>query len=233
MAHSFEPSDPAALEKPRGWVPIRSLSERHRPRIVAHLLRLGERDRYLRFGYPATDGQIGHYVDRIDFDSDEVFGIFNRRLELVGMAHLASMGERQAEFGVTVDHAVRGRGWGARLFEHAVLHARNRGVDLLHVHALTENSVMLHIARAAGAQVEVDGPDAVARLRLPPEDLASHMEAIFEHQAAEWDYGLKLHARRVDAWLSFLQTGVMPPGSSALGPGEMAPPVKSGARPPV
>ena len=211
MAHSLDPSTPAAAGRLPGWVPIRSLSERHRPRIVAHLLRLGERDRYLRFGYAATDGQISHYVDCIDFDSDEVFGIFNRRLELVGMAHLAAMGERQAEFGVTVDAGARGRGWGARLFEHAVLHARNRRVDVLHVHALSENSAMLHIARASGAQVEVDGPDAVAQLRLPPEDVASHMEAMLEHHVAEWDYSLKVHARRVDAWLAFLQAGAVSP----------------------
>lgn len=234
MAHTLDPATSvAAPSRLHGWVPIRSLSERHRPRVVAHLLRLAERDRYLRFGYAATDSQIGHYVDQIDFDSDEVFGIFNRRLEVVGMAHLAAMGEREAEFGVTVDAAARGRGWGARLFEHAVLHARNRGVDVLHVHALTENSAMLHIARAAGAQVEVEGPDAVARLRLPPEDLASHLEALLEHQVAEWDYGLKLHAKRVDAWRAFLQAAGMPPDSEDPGPGEMAPSIKSVVRPPV
>ena len=37
-------------------------------------------DRYLRFGFPATDAQIAKYVDMLDFDHDEVFGIFNRRL---------------------------------------------------------------------------------------------------------------------------------------------------------
>ena len=29
------------------------------------------------------------YVQQIDFDRDEVFGIFNRRLRLLAMAHLA------------------------------------------------------------------------------------------------------------------------------------------------
>jgi len=205
---------------PLRWVPIRSLSERHRPRIAAHLLALDERDRYLRFGYAASDSQVRRYVDQIDFESDEIFGIFNHRLEVVGMAHLASMGGREAEFGVSVAGHARGRGWGARLFEHAVLHARNRGVDLLHVHALSENTAMLHIARAAGATLELTGPDAVARLRLPPEDLASHVEALVEHQAAEWDYGFKVHARRIDAWLRFITQGAMPPEARALGPGE-------------
>ncbi len=209
MASTPSPSSALALR----WVPIRALAARHRPRVLAHLLTLSPADRHLRFGHVASDSQIARYVDQIDFDTDEVFGIFNRRLEVVAMAHLARLaGEgdaRSAEFGVSVAAGARGRGWGRRLFEHAVLHARNRGVDTLLIQALVENAAMLHIARAAGAQIEASGPDAVARLRLPPEDLASHVEELVEHQAAEWDYGVKVHSRRVDAWLRLI--GAVPP----------------------
>ncbi len=201
------PANPAL-----GWVPIRALAPRHRPRILAHLLTLSPVDRHLRFGHVASDEQIGRYADHIDFDTDEVFGIFNRRLEVVAMAHLAHLpgdgSGRAAEFGVSVAAAARGRGWGRRLFEHAVLHARNRGVDTLLIQALVENAAMLHIARAAGAKVEADGPDALARLKLPPEDLASHVEELIEHQVAEWDYGVKVQSRRIDAWLKLV--GVVP-----------------------
>ena len=70
-------------------MPIRSLARRHRKRIAQHLLSLNERDRYLRFGYPASDEQISRYAMAIDFERDEVLGVFNRKLELVVMAHLA------------------------------------------------------------------------------------------------------------------------------------------------
>jgi GNAT superfamily N-acetyltransferase len=186
------------------WVPIRSLGPRHRDRIAAHLIALDDADRYLRFGYPATDGQIAKYVDLLDFDHDEVFGIFNRRLELIALAHLAHAPADGAgkvgtmsEFGVSVLRKVRGRGFGARLFEHAVLHARNRGVQTLFIHALSENTAMLKIARKAGATVERDGSESEAWLRLPPETLASHMEQVVGDQAAEIDYQLKLQASRV------------------------------------
>ena len=118
------------------WVPIRSLCERHRPRILAHLLSLPAADRYLRFGYSASDAQVSHYTDLIDFANDEVFGIFNRRLELLAMAHLAmaaaraDRGRSEAEFGVSVLPKARGRGYGSRLFARAVLHARNRRIEL-------------------------------------------------------------------------------------------------------
>ena len=180
------------------WVPVRSLSERHRPRILAHLLTLPAEDRYLRFGYAASDAQVARYADLIDFSRDEVFGIFNRRLELIAQAHLAALPDaHEAEFGVSVLPHARGRGYGGRLFDHAVLHARNRGVDTLVVHMLSENTAMLRIARSAGARVDRDGGDSLARLRLPPEDLRSHLDELVEDSAAAIDYQLKVQARRV------------------------------------
>jgi hypothetical protein len=90
----------------RGWIPIRSMSARHKPRILKHLLGLKPEDRYLRFGYSATDEQIARYVTGLNFERDEIFGVFNRRLELVAMAHLAFSIDPQwatcAEFGVSV-----------------------------------------------------------------------------------------------------------------------------------
>lgn len=182
----------------RQWVPVRSLAERHRPRILAHLMALPPQDRYLRFGYAAADAQVARYTDLIDFARDEVFGIFNRRLQLIAQAHLAALpGTGEAEFGVSVLPQARGRGYGGRLFEHAVLHARNRGIDTLIVHVLAENTPMLRIARGAGAKVERDGGEAMARLRLPPEDLKSRFGALVEGGAAEIDYQLKVHVRHV------------------------------------
>ena len=185
------------------WIPIRSLAPRHRPKVLAHLLCLRPEDRYLRFGYAANDAQIGRYVDLLDFDRDEVFGIFNRKLELVAQAHLAYLPDsartrHAAEFGVSVLPKSRGRGFGARLFDHAVLHARNRGVDTMIIHALSENAAMLRIARNAGAKVEREGGEAEARLRLPPETLGSMLEEMVENQAGEIDYQLKSNAQRVD-----------------------------------
>jgi GNAT superfamily N-acetyltransferase len=198
-------ADPAPPCRPRafGYVPIRSLTDGHKPRILAHLLALDAADRYLRFGYAAADEQVERYVEHIDVERDEVFGIFNRRLELVALAHLAfepaaagARGRPQgAEFGVSVAVHARGRGYGARLFDHAVLRARNRGVGTLVIHALTENVAMLKIVRHAGAQVENLGSDAEAWLRLPPESALSHLEAMVEERVGELDYQFKQGAR--------------------------------------
>jgi len=202
---------PAPLPRPRvvAWVPIRSLSERHRPRILAHLLALDMNDRYLRFGYAAADDQIRRYVERIAFERDEVFGVFNRRLELIALAHLAydpsvdaePQRASAAEFGVSVNVHGRGRGLGARLFDHAVLRARNRGVDTIVIHALSENAAMLRIVRKAGAVIERTGVDAEAHLRLPPENHASQRAVALEQQLGELDYRFKQGAHQMDTVL--------------------------------
>jgi RimJ/RimL family protein N-acetyltransferase len=205
---------PTAAPSPArlSWVPIRSLAERHRERISLHLLSLEESDRYLRFGFPATDEQIQRYVTSLNFERDEVFGIFNRRLDLIAMAHLAYMPApapesklpATAEFGVSVAKRARGRGYGARLFEHAVLHARNRGCERLFIHALSENTAMLKIARNAGATVERDGPESEAWLKLPPDSITSQVGELVGNQFAEFDYQLKLQAHRINDWLNIV-----------------------------
>ena len=190
-------------------VPIRSIGPSHGERIATHLLALNAHDRYLRFGYAANDEQIRRYVDGLNFERDEIFGIYNRRLQLIAMAHLALSTDPElkscAEFGVSVLAQARGRGYGARLFERAVMHARNDGVDMMFIHALSENTAMLNIARKAGATIERAGSESEAYLKLPPADLDSRMTEMLEEQVAQTDYRLKVQAKQFWDILAILQ----------------------------
>ncbi|MDP2417255.1 MAG: GNAT family N-acetyltransferase [Hydrogenophaga sp.] len=200
---------PIAQQTEAAGVPIRSIGVSHRERIAAHLLALEPQDRYLRFGYVASDEQIHRYVDQLDFDRDELFGIFNRKLELIAMAHLAFSGDPNcincAEFGVSVSKSARGRGYGRCLFERAVMHARNEGVNLLFIHALSENNAMLKIARQAGAVVKRDGSESEAHVHLPPADFDSRMTELFQEHVALTDYHLKAQVKQFWAVLAPLQ----------------------------
>ena len=196
----FSPPAGAAQEKaPALMVPIRSLGANHRDRIATHLLALDGPDRYLRFGYMANDEQIQRYVDGLNFERDEIFGIYNRKLELLAMAHLAYAPDKScescAEFGVSVNKTARGRGYGARLFDRAAMNARNDGINLMFIHALSENTAMLKIARNAGATVERDGTESEAFLRLTPPTFDTRMTELLEEQLAQADYQIKLQAK--------------------------------------
>jgi GNAT superfamily N-acetyltransferase len=191
------------------WIPIRHLSPKHRPKIAAHLKSLGDQDRYLRFGYPATNEQIDAYVANLDFVRDDIYGVFNRRLDILAMSHLAFSVDPQwatcAEFGVSVDLKMRGRGLGARLFERAVIHARNQGVSLMFIHALSENTPMLKIARKAGARVQRDGSESDAYLSLPAADLDSQVHEMIEEGMADLDFQIKARAKQFLQLLTTMQ----------------------------
>ena len=200
------PADP-------GLVPIRSLNGRHRRRIAAHLLALPAHDRYLRFGYVATDEHVQKYVDGLDFHRDEIYGIFNRRLALIAMAHLAFSSDPKnlscAEFGVSVSADARGKGLGTHLFQRAILHARSKHVDMIFIHALSENAAMLKIARKAGAVVENYGGEVDAHIQLPAQDLSDRVEIAFrdavEDGIGEVDFQLKRRALQFWDFLVSLQ----------------------------
>ena len=202
-----------SVSKKEVLVPIRTLSQRHRRQIAQHMFALSERDRYLRFGYLAKDEHIQKYVDGLDFEHDEVFGVFNRRLQLVAMAHLAFSRNpddpQSAEFGVSVSAQARGKGLGSQLFERAVLHARSKNVDLIFIHALSENEAMLKIARKAGAVVENFGGEVQAHLRLPPQDMGERIESAVrdavEDGIGEVDFRVKQRALQFWQFLASLQ----------------------------
>jgi GNAT superfamily N-acetyltransferase len=191
------------------WIPIRILSSKHRPQISAHLKSLSPQDSYLRFGYTATDEQIENYVAKLDFGRDDIYGVFNRRLEIMAMAHVAFSADPQwatcAEFGVSVDQKLRGRGLGARLFERAVVHARNQGVALLFIHALSENTPMLKIARKSGARVQRDGSESDAYLTLPAANIDSQVNELIEEGMADLDFQIKSRAQQFSQLLTTLQ----------------------------
>lgn len=205
-------ADASPVIKPHDVVvPIRSLGENHRARIAGHLKALDAHDRYFRFGFSANDEQIDRYVAGLNFERDEIFGIYNRRLQLIAMAHLAYSSDERlnacAEFGVSVLASARGRGFGKRLFERALMHARNQGVRMMFLHVLSENDVMLKIARHAGATVERDGSDSEAHLVLPPATMHTHMTEMVEEHLAQANYRIKVQAKQFHDMLARMQTG--------------------------
>lgn len=212
---------PVAKSSDHGLVPIRALTSRHRRRIAEHIISLPEHDRYLRFGYRATDEQVRKYVDGLNFKRDEIYGIFNRRLELIAMAHLAFSSDPKnpscAEFGVSVSFDARGKGLGTHLFERAILHARSENVDMIFIHALSENVAMLKIARKAGAVVENFGGEVEAYLHLPSQDFTDRVESAVkdavEDGLGEMDFRLKLRA--LQFWQFLASPQEMRPGERA------------------
>jgi len=143
------------------------LNPKHREDISRHLLQLPENDRRLRFGHQVRDQAVCEYVDGIDFERDRVFGILGDDLGLIGVAHLAlDPALKDAELGLSVDTALRVKGYGYALLQRAVLHAANLGYRTLFMHCLAENAIMMRLARKAGLLVLIEGGEADGRMKL-------------------------------------------------------------------
>ena len=218
----------SALQRMRVWVPIRTLGERHRVAVRAHLLALDAHDRQLRFGYALSDERLQAYAAQLDFERDQIFGTFDRRLRLVALGHMAlgriavghmavghmavghtasghtalgttadtDSASGHGELGLSVLSLARGRGLGTRLFEHAVMHGRNRGVHTLHIHLARENMPMLAIVQRAGAHIDTTGSEALAVLPLAGETLGTQIGELLGERAAALDFRLKVQTLR-------------------------------------
>ena len=188
---------------------ICSLHREQMEQIAVHLLSLSEEDRYLRFGYHAKDEHVQSYVEHIDFSRDKILGVLDPDLNLIAMAHLSLARPSKftlcAEFGVSVLPQYRGRGLGAHLFEHSSMLARNEGVSMLFIHALSENAPMLKIASSHGAKLERFGGETDAFLQLPPRNWASQLHQWFLTFYGQTDLEIKMQVRQVWYLLSQIQ----------------------------
>ncbi len=202
-----EPREHAAIR-------VKAVPERDRRRLLMHFLDLGDSDRLLRFGSILPDELITRYVQHLDFNRDTVFGVYDDKLHLVGVGHLAfapreglprsQEGERAAEFGVSVAESARGLGIGSKLFERAATHCRNGEIDTLYMHCLASNRVMMHIAKKAGMEIHRDHGEADAYLKLPPASATTVLREAVEEQVASLDYTLKANARAAKKLLGTL-----------------------------
>lgn len=200
---------PSSLYTAGQAVPVRELHAGYKEEILNHLLQLNDEDRRLRFGTQTPNEVINRYVERLDFNRDAIFGVFDLDLKLIGMAHLAYLPEQQgqaraAEFGVSVLPEGRSQGLGTALLERSAVHSRNTRIETLYVHCLANNKAMMHLAQKAGMTVEYAYGDADACLKLLPASPATIVEEATNEQWAGMDYALKENLKRSNAawwWL--------------------------------
>jgi hypothetical protein len=76
---------------------------------------------------------------------------------------------------------------------------------MLFIHALSENTAMLKIARNAGATVVRSGSESEAHLQLPDATFDSRMSEIALEHYAEVDFQLKTRAKQFWAFLATVQ----------------------------
>ena len=149
----------------------RTLLPAELPDLRDLLLRPEREDRALRFGAAVDDTAIEAHCRRPGQASPgaQAIGSFEDG-RLVAAAELwfsAGPPPRSCEVAIAVDAPWRGKGIGGVLLGRAVLAARNRWVDRLHLSCMLENRRMQRLARRFTHELRIRERSAVAEIRLP------------------------------------------------------------------
>lgn len=146
----------------------------------AHLLRLAPEDRRLRFCRAVSDDFIHRYCDQIDRSQTTLVGCFVNGT-LRGVAELVRIPEGvpvSAEIALSVESDFQAQGIGGKLLEKALLFARNRFVDTVHMISLRENESVQHLVRKFGANIGAYGLTTNGRIHLPSPSYVSLIDEI-------------------------------------------------------
>ena len=134
--------------------------------LASHFLALPARDRFLRFGWVATDVDIVAYVENLLQSIGNVFVVLEPAPDVSGALHLEFTG-RGADLGLSVSPWARGKGIGALLLERAGGLAAACGARTLFVRNLNFNAALQRLARRVGMRVACAPSAASTRLELP------------------------------------------------------------------
>ncbi|HVY52377.1 MAG TPA: GNAT family N-acetyltransferase, partial [Devosia sp.] len=129
-------------------------------------LRLDKDSRRLRFAHGVADAFIEDYAARMNDMGSLVFG-FIVDGEVRAAAELRKLGDtwgREAEAAFSVEKAYQDQGIGTELMGRVIRTARNRGVQLLYMSCLAENSKMQAIARKHEAELHFEYGEVVGEI---------------------------------------------------------------------
>ena len=134
-----------------------------------HLLRLDAESRRNRFGGAVSDEFIVNYIE-LSLDLDAVLHGFFVDGTLRGVAELRPLGKTfadEAEAAFSIEKPWQSHGVGTALLERTLLAARNRGIKLLHMACLANNSRMVDLAKKFDAELKFDFGSVVGEVEAP------------------------------------------------------------------
>jgi GNAT superfamily N-acetyltransferase len=123
-----------------------------------HLLRLDRDSRNRRFSGAVSDDFVARHAATANEIGVVVHGFFVEG-KLRGAAELRRIGSllvREAEAAFSVEQPWQSQGVGTVLLERTILSARNRGINTLHMHCISDNRRMQQLAQKFDANLKFD-----------------------------------------------------------------------------
>jgi acetyltransferase len=155
---------------------LRPIRPEDEPALLRGFARLTEDEIRARFFVPMKE--LPHVTaarfTQIDYDREMAFVLAEQGAPGVADIHgvvrlIANPDNRAAEFAIVVEAKLSGLGLGGLLIRRLIGYARSRGIGELYGDVLSDNAVMLALARALGFR-ESHAVDHVVRVTLPLAD---------------------------------------------------------------
>jgi RimJ/RimL family protein N-acetyltransferase len=153
---------PRKLFHDTNMMPRKLYYESDKTKLINHFLDdISNDDRYLRFGYPASDNNVMDYIEKSlkNFSDTDMWFVVEKDNYFIGTVHVSlnKSSNSYAELGFTVSPNHRNQGIGQYLFDRAATWAVMKGYNNLYTQCLSENKVMQHIAKKNGMTVVTIG----------------------------------------------------------------------------
>lgn len=176
---------------------VRKLTVLDKDRIISNLIVLHGEDRRLRFGVACNDDYIRNYVTKSFEQESQWFGVDHIDGHLVATCHVAVY-NGEGELGCCVDEDYRGEGFAQKMFDRAVVWLRNRGIQHVFMHCLSENGAMKHIAKKNSMILVSEYGETEADVKVEPPTPVTYIEEAYADRVALYDMYMKNNYRIFD-----------------------------------
>ncbi|WP_424932276.1 GNAT family N-acetyltransferase [Amaricoccus macauensis] len=145
-------------------ISLRESDPHERAALAAHLKRLSDRSRALRFGHAVNVEAVEKIVRSA---APSRLYLMRHHGTVRGAVELYPISATRAEIGLSVEDRLQGQGLGRRLFAAGIAAAHEMGVEQLLVICVEENAAMRRLVEVAGGAIELDDGEVTCWLDVP------------------------------------------------------------------
>lgn len=145
------------------------MNKKNISKIISFFETLDEETIYNRFCSQVNQDFIIKYIEKLDFQKDGIFGIFNENNEIIGIGECLIFQNHQqydAEVGFVVNPKYQGKGLGNKLMQRIIRFSKIHNAKILQMYCLKTNKKSLHLAKKYGLKPIITEGEALAKVSI-------------------------------------------------------------------
>lgn len=148
---------------------LKRLSKLNKTKVLEHFLRLDQNTRHSRFCCTMSYENLYNYVEKINFSKSGIFGIFNEKLDIIGVGECIVFDNDKtygAEVAFSVESQYQGNGLGNKLMKRVVQFANINHLKELTIYFLRNNSATYHLAKKYNFKAEYSTSEVYGKVKI-------------------------------------------------------------------